>query len=358
MFKKWKKAEKTEQDGQRPMKVLRYVIAALVALVLFFFGFTCVVREGSCSVILRLGAVRKEVTQAGLYLKLPWPFENVVTYDSRLQYLMSNRLETTTRDKRNISLQSYVVWQVQDPVLYHNSVGVSNAAETYINDQVFSATNSTLGAYDLKSLVSTDQDTIRIDEIQQEIFQRVRDNCEENYGIRVVDVSIMTLSLPANNLNSIFEQMSADRQKDIDTILADARKQANKIETDADAEAARIRAEGVTKAAEINAKAETEVAKIYAQAQAANIDLYKFLKELDTISASVGDSTVLVVKADEYPFSVLTKYAATLSPGSSDTVVQDLSYILSQLEPEDRTELVRAISQLLVRQAEGPGEAE
>ena len=288
-----------------------------------------------------------------MYLKLPWPFETVVTYDGRLQYLKSQRLETTTRDKRNIILQSYVVWKVQDPVLYHNSVGVSNAAETYINDQVFSATNSTLGAYDLKALVSTDQDTIKMDEIQQEIFQRVRDNCEANYGIEVVDVSIMTLSLPTNNLNSIFEQMSADRQKDIDTILADAQKQANKIQTDADAEAARIRADGVTKAAEINAKAETEVARIYAQAQSANIDLYKFLKELDTIVASVNDSTVLVVKADEYPFSVLSKYASALTPGSNETVVQDLSYLLSQMPKEDRDALVRSITQLLARQGDG-----
>lgn len=351
MFKK-----KEAAADSRPGKILRYIVAALVVLVLFFFGFTCVVREGSCSVILRLGAVRKEATQAGLYLKLPWPFENVVTYDSRLQYLKSNRLETTTRDKRNIILQSYVVWRVSDPVLYHNSVGVNNAAETYINDQVFSATNSTLGAYDLQSLVSTDRDTIKMDEIQQEIFQRVRDNCSSNYGIEVVDVSIMTLSLPTNNLNSIFEQMSADRQKDIDTILADAQKQANKIRTDADAEAARIQAEGVTKAAEINAKAETEVAKIYAQAQAANIDLYKFLKELDTIIASVNDSTVLVVKADEYPFSVLTKYADTLTPGSNETVIQDLNYLLSQMPAQERADLIQAISALLARQTESLGD--
>lgn len=193
-----------------------------------------------------------------------------------------------------------------------------------------------------------------MDEIQQEIFQRVRESCSQNYGIDVVDVSIMTLSLPTNNLNSIFEQMSADRQKDIDTILANARKQANKIQTDADAEAARIRAEGVTQAAQINAKAETEVAKIYAQAQSANMDLYKFLKELDTLVASVNDSTILVVRADEYPFSVLKKYADTMAPSDDETVLRDLKYLLSQLPDQEREDLVDAITQLL--QQEGTGE--
>ena len=350
------KKEKEKTAPRRPMKVLRYVLALLVALVLFWFGFTCVVREGSCSVILRLGAVREEITQAGVYLKLPWPFETVVTYDGRLQYLSSQRLETTTRDKRNIILQSYVVWKIKEPVLYHNSVGVNDAAETYINDQVFSATNSTLGAYDLEALVSTDPDKIKMEEIQNEIFQRVKENCEANYGIEVVDVSIMTLSLPTNNLNSIFEQMSADRQKAIDTILANAEKQANKIRTDADAEAAQIKADGVTKAAEINAKAETEVAKIYAQAQEANIDLYKFLKELDTVVNSADKSTILVVKADEYPFSILTKYAQSILPGSEDGVIQDLNYILSQLPDREREDLVEAISALIAEKAESLGD--
>ncbi len=335
-------------------KILRYLIAAVVALVLFWFGFTAVVREGSTGVILRLGAVRQEITHSGVYLKLPWPFETVVTYDGRLQYLRSGRLETTTRDKRNVILQSYVVWKIQDPVLYHNRVGVSNSAETYIGDQVYSATNSTLGAYDLAALVSTNPAEIQMDEIQQEIFQRVRESCSQNYGIDVVDVSIMTLSLPTNNLNSIFEQMSADRQKDIDTILANARKQANKIQTDADAEAARIRADGVTQAAQITAKAETEVAKIYAQAQAANMDLYKFLKELDTLVASVNDSTILVVRADEYPFSVLRKYADTMAPEDDETVLRDLKYLLSRLPEQEREDLVTAITQLL--QQEGTGE--
>ena len=348
--------KKKTGTAPKPQKILRYCIAAAVAVVLFFCGFTCVVREGSSSVILRLGAVRKEITQAGLYLKLPWPFENVVTYDGRLQYLKSNRLETTTKDKRNIILQSYVVWKIQNPVQYHNSVGVSNSAETYINDQVFSATNSTLGAYELESLVSTHQDKIKMDEIQQEIYSRVKENCEKNYGIEIVDVSIMTLSLPTNNLNRIFDQMSADRQKAIDTILADAQKQANKITTDADAEAAKIKAEGVTKAAEINAKAETEVARIYAQAQQANIDLYRFLKELDTMIDSADKSTVLVVKADQYPFSVLQKYADTMAPGSDETVIRDLGYILTKLPEQERQDLVDAVSRLIQQKSEGLGE--
>lgn len=337
-----------------PARIMKYVIAVVLVVVLVYFGFTTEVREGNCAVILRFGAVRQEITEAGLYLRLPWPFESVVTYDSRLQYLESDFLETTTKDKRNIILQSYVVWEISDPVLYHNSVGSQGKVDAYIKDQIFSATNSVLGAYELTGLVSLEKEELRIDEIQQQICDRVRDNCERNYGIHVTDVSILRLSLPDVNLQSVFEQMKADRQKAIDTILANAQTSANKIVTDADVEAAGIIAEGQTAAADIKAKTETEVARIYAEAQAANIELYQFLKQLDTVIASVGESTVLVVKADEYPFSVLTEYGSFLTEESDETVVNDLNYILSRLPEADREALVTAIYALLEQSAPTP----
>ena len=349
--------EQDEQEKEPSKKVklalqiAKLVTAAAVVLVLFWFGFTTTVREGSCAVILRLGAVRTQITDAGLYLKLPWPFETVTTYDSRLQYLESNLLETTTKDKRNVIIQSYVVWDIEDPVLFHNSVGAKGAADTYIKDQVFSATNSTMGCYELENLVSLSEEKIKIDEIQSEIYSRVRENCKQNYGIEVSDVSILRLSLPETNLQSVFEQMRADRQKDIDIIIANAQTEANKIKTDADAEAAKIRAEGTTKAAEIKAKTETEVAKIYAQAQSANIELYKFLKDLDTLVASVGESSVLVVNTDEYPFNVLTKYSKNMSSDGDALVIKDLNYILTQLPENDRTALVGAMGELIEYQA-------
>ena len=344
--------EQIKDKGELMMRIVKYATAVAVVLVLFWFGFTTVVREGNCAVILRLGAVREEITDAGLYFKLPWPFETVKTYDARLQCLESDSLETTTKEKRNVILQSYVVWKIDDPVLFHNSVGATDSVNKYIKDQVFSATNSTLGGYELVNLVSLEEQAIKIDAIQNEIFTRVRDNCKKNYGIEVSDVSILRLSLPQTNLQSVFEQMSADRQKDIDIILANARTEANKITTEADTEAAKIRAEGVTEAAAIKAQTETEVAKIYAEAQKANIELYKFLKDLDTIVASVNETSVLVVKADEYPFNVLTKYSKYMTNEGNNIVIQDLNYIMTRLPENDRTALVDAVTELIATQGE------
>lgn len=329
-------------------KIIKILVSIAVVVIIVFFAFTIQVREGNGAIILRFGAERKIITESGLYLRLPWPFESVVSFDQRQQYLESDYLETTTKDNRNIILQSYAIWSVSDPLLYVNSVGVQEKAESYIKDQIFSATNSVMGAYELSALVSLDEKKINTEEIQDNIFKHVQENCKTNYGITITDVNILRISLPDTNLESVFDQMTADRQKDIDTILAEAERDANKIVADADAEAAKIIADGEIAAAEIKAKTEKEVAEIYAKAQSANIELYKFLQELDTLIASVNSETVLVVTADSYPFNLLLKYSNMIQTGTSnELIVKDFTYIMTQLNDEDRNAFSKAVYTLL-----------
>ena len=334
--------------------ILKWIVGLLLVIVLAFFGFTAEVREGECAVITRFGAPRAEITEAGLYLRLPWPFEEVVKYDGRRQYLESNYLETLTRDKRNIILRSYVVWAISSPLTYYNSVRSNDIAEQYIQDLVTNATNGVLGGYDLTELVSLEEEQIKIEEIQQEIFDRVSQNSMDTYGIKISEVSMMRLSLPDVNLQSAFDQMKADRQKDIDTILAEAERDANKIITDADARAAEIIAKGTTEAAEIKAQTETEVARIYAEAQAANLELYQFLRQLDTVAGSVGEDTTLIVRTDEYPFSVLAAYDGLLdgSNGGTEADGAALAAALAEL-PEDEREAVTEALWAVIAEAGG-----
>ena len=334
-------------------RILKIFIALVLVVAVAYFGFTFELREGNCAVVLRFGAPRAELTEAGLYFKLPWPFENVVQYENRMQYLESNAQETVTKDKRNIILSSYVVWQVSDPLLFHNTVGAYGSTEAYIDQQVRSATQSTMGSYDLTELVSLDTETIKTEEIQQKIFQKVKENCEANYGISIVDVSILRLSLPDINLQSVFDQMRQDRQTDIDTILANADKEAQKIQQDAEVKAEEIIAQGTNEAAEIRKETEKAVSEIYKNAQEANLELFTFLKSLDALAASVNSGTTLVISTDQYPFNVLEDYADMLTDEGDKTIIEDLSYILTQLPENDRQALIDELYKLLDEATKG-----
>ena len=303
--------------------ILKWVIAATLLVVLGFFGFTAEVREGEYAVITRFGAVRSEVTESGLYFKLPWPFENVVKYDSRNQYTESPFLETLTKDKRNIILQSFAVWSIEDPLKYHTSVGDTAVAEQYINDLIINATNGIMGNYNLSNVVSTDAEELKVDEIKSSIFERVKEHALNQYGIEVSEVSVMKISLPEENLNSVFDQMTADRQKFIDQIIAEGQRLASEIMYEAEAEAARIMAEGTAEAAKINAETEKKIAEIYASAQAANLELYKFLTQLDALSNSITENSTMIVKKDQYPFDILNGLPADLAQKIEDAIKEN-----------------------------------
>ena len=129
-------------------------------------------------------------------------------------------------------------------------------------------------------------------------------------------------------------------------LLADANAKASNITSSADAEASKIIAEGENKAAEIRAATDKDVASIYAKAQEANVELFKFLKDLDTIVNSVNSNSVLVVDSTAYPFDVLLKYSESIDENTD--VIEELEYVLAKLPEEKRKELVKAIEDLII----------
>ena len=286
--------------------LIKWIFALIVAAIIGFFGFVFKVNEGNCAVVTRFGAARAEITEAGMYFRLPWPFENVTIYDARKQYMDSGYLETLTHDKKNVIMQTYAIWSISDPLKYYTSVGNTALAEKYLGDLITNSKNGTMGTYDLSSLVSMKEEDIKITEIEQLMLADVGEHAREQYGIEVHDLHLKRLGLPTTNVKSVFSQMQAERQKYIDQLLAEGERDAKIIKSESDAEAAQIIAEGREQAAQINAATEREVAQIYADAHTQDTELYSFLRKLAALEASVDENTVMIIEMDQAPFDVLT----------------------------------------------------
>ncbi len=285
--------------------LIKWIFALIVVAIIGFFGFVFKVNEGQCAVVTRFGAARAEITEAGMFFRLPWPFENVTVYDSRKQYMDSGYLETLTHDKKNVIMQTYAIWSISDPLRYYTSVGSTALAEKYLGDLITNSKNGTMGTYDLSSLVSMKKDDIKIAEIEEIMLKEVNEHAQEQYGIVIHDLRIKRLGLPTTNVQSVFTQMQAERQKYIDQLLAEGERDAKIIKSESDAEAAQIIAEGREQAAQINAETEREVAQIYADAHTQDPELYKFLRKLAALEASVDENTVMIIEMDQAPFDVL-----------------------------------------------------
>ncbi|MDR2759709.1 MAG: protease modulator HflC [Spirochaetaceae bacterium] len=285
---------------------LKWVFAALLVLILGCFGFTFVVREGSCAIVSRFGRIREIRRETGLGFRLPWPIENIINFDTRSQYLDSGYTETLTQDKKNVILQTGMVWNIENPAIFYTSIGNMDTAKQYLNDLLANAKNGVMGSYDLSALVSVKSENVKIDEIEAAILAMASPGALGNYGIHIELVQLKRLALPASNVESVFEQMRADRQKFVTQLLSEGERDAAIIRSKAEADAARIVADGRTQAAAIEAETEKQVAAIYADTYKKDPALFTFLKRLTALEEAVNDKTVMIMSSEESPFSVLT----------------------------------------------------
>jgi len=288
------------------IKIYKVLFVLIFVIIVVAAGFTFTVKEGYSVIISRFGKIVNERDNSGLYFKLPWPIDKVITYDTRNQYMDSGYNETLTNDKINIILQTYIVWRVSDVKKFHTSIGNFDTARKHLNDLAATSKNSVLGNYPLSSLVSTNIEEIKIDEICRTIEEKTARSALANYGIEIQKLKIKRLALPEANVKSVFNQMIADRQKYVSQYIAEGERDAAIITGEADARAAEIYAQGKLEASQIDAETEKMVASIYGEAYDRNSRLFVFLKKLMALENSVNADTTVIMRANESPFDVIT----------------------------------------------------
>jgi len=287
-------------------KIYKVVFVLIFIGIVVAAGFTFTVKEGYGVIISRFGKIVNVYEDAGLHVKLLWPVDKVITYDTRKQYMDSGYNETLTNDKINIILQTYIVWRISDIKKFHTSIGNYNAAQRHLNDLAATAKNSVLGNYRLSSLVSTNIEEIKIDEICHAIEEKTAQSAFTNYGIEVQTLKIKRLALPEANVKSVFNQMIADRQKYVSRFIAEGERDSAVIMGEADARAAEIYAQGKLEASQIDAETERIIARIYGEAYDRNSRLFVFLKKLIALENSVNADTTIIMRSNESPFDIIT----------------------------------------------------
>jgi len=287
-------------------KIFKYLYLFIFIVLVLAAGFTFTVREGYTAIISRFGRIVNVYTEAGLHFRLPWPVDRIITYDARNRYMDSGLNETMTNDKINIILQSYLVWNIKDAERFHISVGDYTIAQRHLDGIVSNTKNGVLGNYTLSNLVSTDPDDIMLDEIRKTIEEQVAVSALNNFGIEVQTLRFRRLALPYTNILSVYEQMTAARQRYVSRYLTEGERDAAIIISEAEARAAEIIAQGRLEASEIDAETERRVTEIYGEAYNRNPQLFTFLKNLIALENSVNPDTTIIMRASESPFNVIT----------------------------------------------------
>src|SRR5262249_56986357 len=100
------------------------------------------------------------------------------------------------------------------------------------------------------------------------------------YGIEVVDIQLLHITLPDQNRDHVFERMKAERGKMAKELRTAGEYKAKKIIAEADHERTRIDAEAYAGTQRLRAEGGAQDTRIYAAAYESDHGYYKFLRTL------------------------------------------------------------------------------
>jgi membrane protease subunit HflC len=277
--------------------------AILVAVVLIYRTFFPV-KETEFVLVTQFGRPLYAVASAGLHVK--WAFQSATYFDRRLRIYNPRPSEFLTRDKKNIVVDSYVAWKIQDPNRFLQSVGDPVAAEMRLHDIVWSGLSAALGEHDLDSLVSSavQPQTAGMMDALADLTGRA---ALAQYGIGVVDVRIKRLNLPEQNKQSVYARMRAERERIARQYRAEGEEQALAIRADADRQKTETLSVAYKEAETIRGQGDAESTRIYGQAYSKNPRFYKLLRTLDAYKKVLDDKTTAILSSDSELLKVLTR---------------------------------------------------
>jgi len=277
------------------------VAIALLAWALLACFFAVDITE--FGLVTRFGSVVRVVREPGLHIKAP--FDTVVSVDRRLTFSRPGQAEYLTVDKKNIVAESLVTWRVADPERYLVTLATRSEADPRLADVMLGEVGSVLGTHPAASLIAPDGNSQRFRDIVGEIRERVAAYASTAYGIDVIDVELLRLSLPEQNRIPVFERMKAERGKMAKEYRTAGELQGRKIIAQADREKTHIESEAYSQAQRVKAEGDAEATRIYSAAFSRNPSFYKFLRTLQAYEKFMDENTTLFLPANSEVLRVL-----------------------------------------------------
>lgn len=268
----------------------RIILPVLVLLALGFSTATFEVKQYQSALKFRLGEIVGEHYDPGLHFK--WPLINSVRlFDKRVQTLTSQPERFLTSEKKNLIIDYYIKWQIENPVAYYKATrGDERIAMNRMDQIVRDAMKSQISSRTVNQVVTGDRDVF------MKTVMETTNSAIESLGVKISDVRIMQIELPQEVRRSVYQRMEKERFAFAQSIRSRGEEQAKKITADADRQRAVIVAEANRQAAEIRGKGDAAAAATYAQAYAQDPKFFAFYRSLEAYKQAFdrgGDTFVL-----------------------------------------------------------------
>lgn len=291
---------------------MRFIFYSFLFLCFLFISSFCffTVYETDKALIEFLGKLKIDnsnnlikIYKPGLHFKIPG-LETVRTFDMRLKVLDSQCSRITTKEKKDVLVDFYVLWQIDDLALYYTRTGGQrNKAEQLLRQKIVADLKAEFGRHTIQEVVYGER---------LELMFKLREEIEsttKNIGISVIDVRIKRIDLPDEVRDSVYNRMRAERERVASEIRANGRADAVRIHAWAEKEKRIIVAHALKDAKKIKGEGDAIVTKIYADAYNLDHDFYYFYRSLDAYRNSFSSKNdIILLSTDSEFFKFFKKF--------------------------------------------------
>ncbi len=278
-------------------KTIKWIVTSLIAVAaIILLGSSMVTTTAKeYKLVTQFGKVVRIVSEPGLSFKIPF----IQEVQSVPKYKMISDLvpsDVTTKDKKVMTVDSFVIWDIADPLKYLTTLNASKEnAEVRIGNVVYNSIKNVLAATNQEDII-----TGRDGKLALTITENIGDALD-SYGIHIYSVETKKLDLPDSNKESVYARMISERNNIAAGYQADGEYESKLIMNKTDRTVRETIAKANADAEKIKAEGEAEYMRILSEAynDESKADFYNFVRSLDALKASMtGENKTIVLDGD------------------------------------------------------------
>ena len=280
-----------------------FIVLVIAIMGLYLVSFQ--VRETQSVLVTTFGKPTREITEPGWYFKWPAPIQRKHLFDSRMRVFEGDLGETTTKGAVPIIVNTYVVWEIAEPLQFFNAVGTVREAESKLLSQINDTQNKVIGRHFFSEFVNSDPSKIKFEQIEEEMHIELKKAVRDDYGIEIKALGIKQLKISDDVSKDVFDRMRAERERKTLATIAEGNAEATRIKTDADSKRTELLAAAKARAKAIRGQGDAEAAKYYKMLKA-EPEFAMFLWNIEAFKEISRKDATFVIRADTPPFSLIT----------------------------------------------------
>lgn len=282
----------------KTVKKIGLVVVAFLIFILVESSFV-VTYENEYSLVRQFGKIDHVVSEAGISFKIPFIQSVAKLPKQTLLYDMASS-DVITGDKKTMITDSYVLWEISDPLKFAQTLNSSiTNAEARLDTIIYNSTKNVISSMTQDEVISG-----RDGELSQAVINNIGTSLDQ-YGIILKAFETKQLDLPSDNKAAVYERMISERDNIAATYKAEGNSEAQKIKNTTDKEVTVMISDAQKEAEILIAEGEAEYMKILSDAYAdeSRQEFYSFVRSLDALKISMSGDDKTVFLSPESPIA-------------------------------------------------------